>query len=89
MADAASLAVLDSVAVSHAVVVCVAVAISVPVPDVTLVEWESVPLPVRVRRTHVEFALLYDIPAPHSMHMGLGNDNSGQRRKTTAMPGEV
>ena len=71
------------------VTVYVAVAISVPVPDVTLVEWESVPLPVRVRRTHVAFALLYDVPAPHSMHMGLGNDSSGQRRKATALPGVV
>ena len=56
------------------------------VPGVTLVAWESVPLSVRVRRTHVAFALLYDVPAPHSVHMGLGNDSSGQRRKATALP---
>ena len=82
VSDAASLAVRDSVVVN----VAVAVAVSVPVPDVALlVEWESVPLLVRVRRTHVAFALLYDVPAAHSMHMGLGNDSSGQRRKATAM----
>ncbi len=83
VSDAASLAVRDSVVVN----VAGAVAVSVPVPDVALVDWECVPLLVRVRRTHVAFALLYDVPAAHSMHMGLGNDSSGQRRKATAMFG--